>query len=101
LAGCGGGYDGCGGTTALYAGAGAWAAGRAGAFSGAPQLSQNASPGIAEAPHCGHITAPDVIGTAGAAEATGAAGDVTGCGVIVLVGVLEACVGTGISAAPH
>jgi len=99
LEGCGGGYDGCGGTPALYVGAGAWAIGRAGAFSGAPQLSQNASPGIAEAPHCGHVTAPDVTGTAGAAEATGAAGDATGCGGIALVGVLEA--GTGISAAPH
>jgi hypothetical protein len=72
--------------------------GRAGAFSGAPQLSQNASPGIAAAPHCGHVTAPAVIGTAGAAACWGGA---IGWGGIALVGVAEAAAGTGISAAPH
>jgi hypothetical protein len=69
------------------------AAGRAGAFSGAPQLSQNASPGIAAAPHCGQITEPDAAVTAGTAAvgAIGAAGAGAGC----------VRADTGISAAPH
>jgi hypothetical protein len=81
----------------LYTGTAGWAAGRIGAFNGAPQLSQNASPAIAVVPHCGQTTEPELIGTAGAATAV-AIGAVGGCAAIgggVAAGV------TGMSAAPH
>ena len=63
---------------------------RAGALSGAPQLSQNASPGIAVAPHCGQTSAPELLDTAGTAT-TGAIGAAGGA----------AAGATGMSAAPH
>jgi hypothetical protein len=75
----------------LYDGTAGGPAGRTGAFNGAPQLSQNASPGIAVAPHCGQITAPELLDTAGAATA----------GAIGAAGCNAATGATGMSAAPH
>jgi hypothetical protein len=81
----------------LYAGCGGCAIGRAGAFSGAPQLSQNASPGIADAPHCGQVTAPEVAATAGAATA----GGIGAAGCVGAAGAATGAAATGINAAPH
>jgi len=75
----------------LYDGTAGGPAGRTGAFSGAPQLSQNASPGIAVAPHCGQTTVPELLGTAGAATA----------GAIGVAGGSAATGATEMSAAPH
>jgi hypothetical protein len=74
----------------LYGGAGAAAVApdADGVLKGAPQLSQNASPGMADAPHCAHTTPAEAGGgggTAGYAGSVGALADVA----------------TGISVAPH
>ena len=75
VAGCGGGYIGCAGMPALYdGGAGTLADALAGALSGAPQLSQNASPGIADVPHCGHTTPAEGGGMVAAETGGGTAG---------------------------